>query len=105
MREMYGVMVAKRATGVIIITSGFFTQEAQSFAIGKPVELIEGNQLAPLVAGVQVVKDKPFKTDVKQVSTIYAPAVAINWYYEQLTEVKVQVTGFMGALVILIVNL
>jgi len=37
-REMYGVMVAKQATGVIIITSGFFTQEAQHFAREKPQE-------------------------------------------------------------------
>lgn len=52
-REMYGVMVSKHATGVIIVTSGFFTQEAQSFAKGKPIELIEGNQLTSFIKEVQ----------------------------------------------------
>lgn len=52
-REMYGVMIAEQATGVIIITSGFFTQESQRFAEGKPIELIEGSQLASLVKSVQ----------------------------------------------------
>ena len=52
-REMYGIMTAKRASGAIIITSGIFTQEAKSFAAGKPFDLIEGKQLADLVASVQ----------------------------------------------------
>ena len=43
-REMYGVMTAKQANGVIIITSGLFTQEAKSFATDKPIDLVEGNQ-------------------------------------------------------------
>ena len=56
-REMYGVMVASQAVSVIIITSGLFTQDAQSFATGKPIELIEGSQLASLVKSVQESSD------------------------------------------------
>ena len=52
-REMYGIMTAKHASGVIIITSGMFTQEAKSFASGKPIDLVEGKQLAELVSSVQ----------------------------------------------------
>ncbi|MGE5212579.1 MAG: restriction endonuclease, partial [Nitrospirota bacterium] len=52
-REMYGVMTAESATGVIIMTSGLFTQEAKSFAENKPIDLVEGHQLAELVQGVQ----------------------------------------------------
>ena len=52
-REMYGVMVAKHAAGVIIITSGFFTRESQSFAKDKSIELIDGQQLSVLIAGVK----------------------------------------------------
>jgi len=52
-REMYGVMTAKHAQGVIIITSGMFTQEAKHFAEDKPIDLVEGNQLAVLIGSVQ----------------------------------------------------
>lgn len=53
-REMYGVMTAKHAQGVIIITSGMFTQEAKHFAEDKPIDLVEGNQLAVLIGSVQL---------------------------------------------------
>ncbi|MDO8745255.1 MAG: restriction endonuclease [Candidatus Brocadiaceae bacterium] len=52
-REMYGVMTAKQANGVMIITSGLFTQEAKNFAADKPIDLVEGNQLAVLIGTVQ----------------------------------------------------
>lgn len=52
-REMYGVMTAKHAHGAIIITSGLFTQEAKNFAADKPIDLVEGNQLAVLIGSVQ----------------------------------------------------
>jgi restriction system protein len=51
-REMYGIMTAKHAHGAIVITSGLFTQEARAFAEGKPIDLIEGRQLAELVRGL-----------------------------------------------------
>jgi restriction system protein len=52
-REMYGVMTAKHAAGVIIITSGLFTQEAKNFAVDKPIDLIEGSQVVDLIRSVQ----------------------------------------------------
>ena len=52
-REMYGVMTAERASGVIIITSGLFTQEARIFAEGKPIDLVEGHQLVDLIRSAQ----------------------------------------------------
>ena len=52
-REMYGVMTAKKADGAIVITSGLFTQEAKSFAADKPIDLLDGGQLFQLVRGVQ----------------------------------------------------
>ena len=52
-REMYGVMTARQATGAIIITSGSFTQEAKDFASGKPIEIITGARLAQMIRDVQ----------------------------------------------------
>jgi restriction system protein len=50
---MYGVMIAEHASGVMVITSGLFTQEAKNFAAGKPIDLIEGNQLVTLIGNIQ----------------------------------------------------
>lgn len=45
-RELYGVIHAKRAAGGFVVTSGRFTAEAEEFAQGREVELINGEQLA-----------------------------------------------------------
>ena len=52
-REMYGVLMAEYASRVIIIVSGMFTQEAQNFAKGKPIDLIDGTQLEKLITNIQ----------------------------------------------------
>lgn len=52
-REMLGLMSARGAHGVIVVTSGMFTQEARSFASGKPIDLMEGQQLVEMIRAVQ----------------------------------------------------
>ena len=52
-REMYGIMKDRHANGVMIVTSGMFTQEARTFAIGKSIDLVEGNQLVELIGKVK----------------------------------------------------
>jgi restriction system protein len=52
-REMFGVMTAQHASGVHVVTSGMFTQEAKNFAADKPIDLIEGNVLAEMIRNVQ----------------------------------------------------
>jgi len=63
-REMYGVMTAERAFGAIIITSGLFTQDARNFAEDKPIDLVEGYQLADLIMSVQ--KPSPRAQNLEQ---------------------------------------
>lgn len=53
-REMYGIMADRHAAGVIIVISGMFTQGARTFAMGKPIDLVEGRELLSLVQQVQV---------------------------------------------------
>ena len=48
-RELYGVMAAKGATGGFVVTSGRFTEEATSFARGRNVELVDGPALHALI--------------------------------------------------------
>jgi len=69
-REIYGLLAAKHAHGAIIITSGMFTQEAKSFAAGKPIDLVEGRQLADLVGSVQKTAAGASKVQVNQTSTV-----------------------------------
>lgn len=52
-RELFGVAAAERAEKSILITSGVYTTEARHFAEGKPIELIEGEQLARMLGEVQ----------------------------------------------------
>ena len=53
-RELYGVMAAKGATGGFVVTSGRFTDEAISFASGRNVALVDGPKLHGLLRQAQV---------------------------------------------------
>ena len=53
-RELYGVMAAKGATGGFVVTSGVFTDEARAFAVGRNIELMDGKALHALIRGVSV---------------------------------------------------
>jgi restriction system protein len=53
-REMFGLLTAEKANEAIIVTSGKFTRDAQDFAAGKPICLIDGPQLLALVQSVQM---------------------------------------------------
>jgi restriction system protein len=44
-RELYGVMAAKGAAGGFVVTSGRFTAEAEAFAEGRNVRLLDGPKL------------------------------------------------------------
>jgi len=53
-RELYGVMAAEGATGGFVVTSGVFTDEARAFAVGRNIELMDGDALHALIRGVSV---------------------------------------------------
>ena len=48
-RELYGVMAARGAAGGFVVTSGSFTPEAEAFASGTNVKLIDGKKLFALI--------------------------------------------------------
>lgn len=52
-RELYGVMAARGATGGVVVTSGRFTAEATSFASGRNVTLLDGPKLHSLLLDAQ----------------------------------------------------
>ncbi len=52
-RELYGVTMAAGANKGILISSGSFTRQAQEFAKGKPLELIDGETLRALLGSLE----------------------------------------------------
>ncbi|MGY8905460.1 MAG: restriction endonuclease [Burkholderiales bacterium] len=48
-RELYGVMAAKGATGGFVVTSGRFTDDAKAFTEGRNVQLVDGLQLFAMI--------------------------------------------------------
>lgn len=48
-RELYGVMAARGATGSFVVTSGRFTDEAVNFASGRNMTLVDGSKLRGLI--------------------------------------------------------
>ena len=56
-------MTAEKAVSVAIVTSGIFTKEAEKFASGKPIDLIDGPQLVSLIRDVQTSGNIALKTD------------------------------------------
>lgn len=58
-RELYGVMAAKGATGGFVVTSGRFTDEAINFASGRNVTLVDGPKLHGLLRQAQAGADRP----------------------------------------------
>lgn len=48
-RELYGVMAARGATGGFVVTSGTFSGDAQEFAQGRNVKLVDGARLFGLI--------------------------------------------------------
>ena len=62
-RELYGVVAAEGATKGIVVTTGYFTRDAEIFAHGKPLLLIHGNELSRLIEeGQKALISKSAKT-------------------------------------------
>jgi restriction system protein len=47
-RELYGTMIHEGATYAYLVTSGAISNDARRWAMGKPIELIDGAQLVEL---------------------------------------------------------
>lgn len=52
-RELFGAMAANGATGAYVVTSGVFTKEAQRFAEGRNITLVDGDALQGLIGHAQ----------------------------------------------------
>lgn len=57
-RELYGVMAARGATGGFVVTSGRFTDDAIGFASGRNVTLVDGPKLHQLLRQARAATDR-----------------------------------------------
>jgi restriction system protein len=55
-RELYGVMAAHGATGGFVVTSGNFTNDADAFAEGRNITLIDGDKLRQLIRSAKAAR-------------------------------------------------
>lgn len=53
-RDLYGVVTSERANKGILMTTGYFTKSAITFAGEKPIELIDGNKLRELLTNYDI---------------------------------------------------
>lgn len=58
-REFFGAMAVEGAAGGFVVTSGRFTQEAQNFASGRNIQLIDGPVLKQWIAQHKTQQGKP----------------------------------------------
>lgn len=52
-RELYGVMAARGATGGFVVTSGRFSNDAKLFTQGRNLQLVDGPRLLAMIAHAQ----------------------------------------------------
>jgi restriction system protein len=57
-REMYGLLMHHRADAVKIVAIGHYTDDAQRFVHGKPIELVSGDALLAMVRECQAAARK-----------------------------------------------
>jgi restriction system protein len=75
-REMYGLMHHHHAAAVKIVCTGVFSSDCYRFAVGKPLELVDGAELARLIGDVRkpVAEEPPLARVVEPVVVRTAPA-------------------------------
>jgi restriction system protein len=65
-RELYGVMAARGASGGFVVTSGSFTDEAARFANGRNVWLMDGPKLLGLLKQARAARGESTLREVKE---------------------------------------
>ena len=76
-RQLYGVMAARGATGGFVVTSGRFTEEAISFVSGRNVTLVDGPKLYGLIRSARSEIDR-LPAHATQTSAVQTSSMAIQ---------------------------
>ena len=52
-KKLFSLMHEKQASGVFLLTTGIFTNEARHYAAGRPITLVDGIELVELLGKVK----------------------------------------------------
>lgn len=77
-RELYGVMIDRRASAAKIVATTNFTPDAVAFAKDKPIELVDSKALLLLVEGVQTSAKIVIATDESDHLTPACPSCSTS---------------------------
>jgi restriction system protein len=58
-KNLFSLMHEKQATGVFLLTTGVFSKNARRYAIGRPINLIDGIQLVELLSTIKEIEPAP----------------------------------------------
>lgn len=75
-RQMYGVLIHESASRAVIVTTGTFTEAAREFAAEKPIQLIEGDELADII--LEIRNHKPTRVPTRRVTPVKAHSPAMK---------------------------
>ncbi|HUW53878.1 MAG TPA: restriction endonuclease [Rhodanobacter sp.] len=81
-REMFGVLVHEGADAMKIVALGDYTPDAQRFAQGKPIELVDGGALLATVKSVQATKAQIVRHMDRPVAFVAAIAASLFVIFE-----------------------
>lgn len=76
-RELYGVMAARGAAGGFVVTSGTFTADAQAFARGRNVKLVDGATLHGLLQQARASAGRSGRTPTPSAKEGTTPVAAV----------------------------
>jgi restriction system protein len=88
-RELYGVMAARGAAGGFVVTSGIFTKDAKSFAAGRNIVLIGGDQLSSMVEAARASMSRHASSGTAEPRVRQAQAQPVS----DATPDKIRLTG------------
>src|SRR5207248_8589634 len=63
-RELWGAVADEHADGAILVTSGFFTDDARRWTSGKNLILVDGQELAKMIGSIQRNPDRVSEVSV-----------------------------------------
>lgn len=83
-RDLYGVVMSERANKGILMTTGYFTRSAISFAEGKPIELIGDKKLYDLLSSYGIAEfDEAEEIDNKTPQDVFANNIMVEDEYKK----------------------
>jgi restriction system protein len=93
-RELYGVMASDHIDAGIVVTCGEFTAEAIIFAENKPLQLVDGVDLLPLIqtTGFGMTTSPPAPPVIASpLTSSVPPALPLPTHGQQITHVSTHV--------------